>query len=105
MLSIVDLEIKKVQERVKNKGMELVLSQEAKQFLAEKGFDEKFGARPLKRAIENYVEDCLADGILERKIKENQKITLSLDSASKSLKYITSDLKPVSKIKQMVKIK
>ena len=105
MLAIVDLEIKKVQERVKNKGMELVLSQEAKQFLAEKGFDEKFGARPLKRAIENYVEDCLADGILERKIKENQKITLSFDATSKALKYMTSSLKPVSRMKQIVKVK
>ena len=105
MLSIVELEIKKVQERVKSKGMELVLSQEAKQFLVDKGFDEKFGARPLKRTIENYVEDCLVDGILEQKIKENQKVTLSLDKESKTLKYVTKLLKPASKIKQIAKVK
>ncbi len=64
MVSIIDLELAKLAERLRVKGLELELTQAAKDFLIERGTDEKFGARPLRRAIEQYVEDALAESIL-----------------------------------------
>jgi len=64
LTSIVDLEIEKVAKRVVGKGLHLELDQAAKDFLIEHGTDDKFGARPLRRAIENKVEDALSEAIL-----------------------------------------
>jgi len=64
LCQIVDLEIQKVAKRVVGKGLTLELDQAAKDFLIENGTDDKFGARPLRRAIENKVEDALSEAIL-----------------------------------------
>ncbi len=64
LVSIVDLEVDKLAARLRVKGLELELTQGAKDFLIERGTDEKFGARPLRRAIEQYVEDALSEAIL-----------------------------------------
>lgn len=64
---IVDFELKIVLERLKGQQIELELSDPAKEFLIEKGYDPKFGARPLKRAIERYIEDPLAEELLKAK--------------------------------------
>ncbi|NOT02064.1 MAG: ATP-dependent Clp protease ATP-binding subunit [Phycisphaerales bacterium] len=64
MTLIVDLEVKKLADRLRAKNLELVLTQGAKDFLIDRGTDEKFGARPLRRAIEQYVEDALSEAIL-----------------------------------------
>ena len=64
LTNIVALEMNKVEERLAQKGIKLELTQEAKDFLVEKGTDEKFGARPLRRAIEQHVEDPLSESIL-----------------------------------------
>jgi len=61
---IVDLEIMKVEGRLKEKGIALTLEQDAKDFLIEKGTDDKFGARPLRRAINSHLEDALSEAIL-----------------------------------------
>lgn len=79
MQKIVDLELKSVGERLQKYNIHLHLGENAKQFLINKGFDEKLGARPLKRAIERYVEDLLADALLTKKIKSGQKVNLEVD--------------------------
>ncbi len=66
-------------------GYELILSSEAKDYIAEKGFDQQYGARPLKRAIQKYVEDTLAEEIISAKINEGDTITMDLDEKSNEL--------------------
>ncbi len=58
---IVELELKKVSNRLNTMGYQLSVSDDAKQFIASKGFDVQFGARPLKRAVQSYVEDGIAE--------------------------------------------
>jgi len=69
LMQIVDLELGKVQKRLIQHGLKLELSEEARDFLLHKGTDEKFGARPLRRAIEQYVEDPLSENILRGRLK------------------------------------
>jgi ATP-dependent Clp protease ATP-binding subunit ClpC len=64
--------------RVKDLGYTLNVSEKAKDFIAEKGFDKQFGARPLKRAIQKYVEDALAEEIITSKIHEGDIIFMDL---------------------------
>ena len=61
------------------------LSDTAKAFIAEKGFDKQFGARPLKRAIQKYVEDALAEEIITSKITSGDEIYMDLDETSQEL--------------------
>ncbi|MBA1437990.1 MAG: AAA family ATPase [Epsilonproteobacteria bacterium] len=72
---IVDLFFKEIQNKVKDRDITLELSEEAKGYIAEAGFDPVYGARPLKRALYEIVEDRLADLILEGKVKEGSKVT------------------------------
>ncbi len=65
---IVQLEIGKLRERVRQKGYRIRVSAKVKEFLVEEGYDEKFGARPLRRAVEKHLEDTLAEAILEEEI-------------------------------------
>jgi ATP-dependent Clp protease ATP-binding subunit ClpC len=69
LLQIVDLEIIKVAQRVKNKDIIMELDDKAKEFLIEKGYDPQYGARPMRRAVERYLEDPLAEEILRGHIK------------------------------------
>lgn len=66
VLQIVDIEINKVIKRLANVGYVIKVQKAAKVFLAEKGYDPEYGARPLKRAVQTYVEDLLADGIINK---------------------------------------
>ncbi len=65
IVSILDLELAKVRERIAARRIELILTPEARQFLMDKGFNPQFGARPMRRAIERYLEDPLAEYILK----------------------------------------
>ena len=65
-------------KRVGELGYDLKLTDEAKDFLVEKGYDEKFGARPLKRAIQKYIEDPMAEEIINQNVEEGDKITVGL---------------------------
>ena len=78
MVKIVDLEFKAILEKLSDRKITLVLSAGAKKFLAEKGFDLVMGARPLKRAIQKYVEDPLAEDILKGKFCEGTKIKIAV---------------------------
>ncbi len=78
LLQIVDLETRKVIDRMKEKGVGLELTQEAKDYLVEKGTDEKFGARPLRRAIEQMVEDPLSEDILRGTYTGKDRVVISV---------------------------
>ena len=80
MLRIIDIELASFYKRVQELGFGLSITDEVKQFLIEKGYDKNFGARPLKRAIQNYVEDSLADFLLTHSTSHGGTITLTLDS-------------------------
>ena len=70
MIEIVDIELNKVIERMASQGYKIKVNKSAKVFLAENGYDPLYGARPLKRAVQNYVEDLLADAIIAKKMVE-----------------------------------
>jgi ATP-dependent Clp protease ATP-binding subunit ClpC len=74
IMNIIEIEIKGLYKNLEDNKLELLLDQTAKEFIVDKGFDEKFGARPLKRAIQKYVEDPLAEEILRGSFKEGTKI-------------------------------
>ncbi len=82
---IIDIEMAKLINRIKDLGYTLELSEKAKDFIAEKGFDKQFGARPLKRAIQKYVEDALAEEIITSKVSEGDVINMDLDETSQEL--------------------
>jgi len=77
--------LKKLFGRVEELGYKLNLSDTAKAFIAEKGFDKQFGARPLKRAIQKYVEDALAEEIITSKIASGDEIFMDLDEVAQEL--------------------
>ena len=66
-------------------GYTLKLSKKAKAFIAEKGFDKQYGARPLKRAIQKYVEDALAEEIIKSHVQEGDVITIDLEKDASEL--------------------
>jgi len=72
---IVDLMLQKVAQRLSEQGISIEVTEGAKNFLVEKGFDPQFGARPLRRAIQKNLEDPLAQEILSKKVKPDTKIT------------------------------
>jgi ATP-dependent Clp protease ATP-binding subunit ClpC len=76
LLKIVDLEISEVQKRLHDQGIKLKLTQKAKTFLIEKGFDPIFGARPLKRTIQRFLEDPLSEEIIAGKFKKGGTINI-----------------------------
>jgi ATP-dependent Clp protease ATP-binding subunit ClpC len=82
---IIDIELVKLIDRIKDLGYELKLSKKAKEYIAEKGFDKEYGARPLNRAIQKYIEDALAEEIINSKIQEGDKIVMDLDTKSNEL--------------------
>ena len=82
---IIDIELAHVYKRVAEMGYKLRLTDKAKNFIVEKGWDEQFGARPLKRAIQKYVEDVLADQIIRTKMKVNDSIVLDLDEKTEDI--------------------
>src|SRR5207249_6894876 len=70
LIQILDLEIGKVMQRLKGKKLELVLDEKAKDFLVEKGYDPTYGARPMRRAVERFLEDPLAEELLKGSLHE-----------------------------------
>lgn len=80
IFQIIDLELQKLYARINNLGYQINLTEEAKDFIADKGYDSKFGARPLRRAIQKYLEDPLADEIINASISEGDTIEVGFDS-------------------------
>jgi len=82
---IIDIELAKLLDRIKGLGYTLKLSKNAKAYIAEKGFDKQYGARPLKRAIQKHVEDALAEEIITAQLEEGDKIYMDLDKNTDEL--------------------
>ncbi|MFL2842740.1 MAG: ATP-dependent Clp protease ATP-binding subunit [Coraliomargaritaceae bacterium] len=87
MHSIVELELRNLLNRLSAQDIRFELDDRAKSFLIEKGYDEKFGARPLKRAVERYIEDALAECILEGEIKKGELIQVTLNEQEEGLSF------------------
>ncbi len=93
---IVEIELEKLFNRVTKLGYNLTLTKEAKAFICDKGFDKKYGARPLNRAIQKYIEDLLAEQVVSNKIKEGDAILLDYVKDAETLS-ITLNTKEVKK--------
>src|SRR5215467_15991874 len=87
IFEIIDILMKGVMKRLSNLGFSLELTEDAKTFLAEKGYDVQFGARPLHRAIQKYLEDPLAEEILNMHIKAGDVMIADLDKENSKLKF------------------
>ena len=99
--SIIDLELAKLYGRINNLGYQIELTEKAKDFICDKGYDEKYGARPLKRAIQKYIEDPLAEEIVKSTMKEGDKIALDLEEGKEVLTVvITGASKTKTKTKE-----
>jgi len=83
--SIIDIELDKLLKRILDLGYTLNLTDEAKDYIADKGFDKKYGARPLKRAIQKYIEDALAEEIVNSNLSEGDSIFMDFDTKKDEL--------------------
>ena len=83
--SIINIELEKLLKRISDIGYSLTLTDEAIDFIAEKGFDKSYGARPLKRAIQKYIEDALAEEIVNSKLSEGDSIQMKLSESKEEL--------------------
>ncbi len=101
MHDIVELELKSFSNRLKNQGIYFELDEAAKCFIIKNGYDEKLGARPLKRSIERYLEDSLAEAILDGSVKKGGliKVSLSKDPVSTNKHFVFKQSKKTSKTK------
>jgi len=79
LIQILDLEVKKVMERLRGRNIQLQLEDKAKDFLVEKGYDPIYGARPMRRAVERYLEDPLAEEILKGHLHDNDPIQVTVE--------------------------
>ena len=96
---IIDLELAKLYGRINELGYQIEMTKPAKDFIAEKGYDEKFGARPLKRAIQKHVEDPLAEEIIKSNLQEGDTIKIDLETEKEELTIIIEKGKSKAKTK------
>ena len=97
---IIDIELKGLYKRIAGMGYEIDVSVEAKDFILEKGWDEQFGARPLKRAIQKYIEDPLAEEIIKSKINEGDTIYIGFDTKKQEIVIKINKTKKSQKVKK-----
>ncbi len=83
---IIDIELRGLYERVNSLNYKLKISSSAKDFIADKGFDAQFGARPLKRAIQKYLEDEMAEAIIKASVMEGDTISVGFDKKTEKIK-------------------
>lgn len=79
LIEILNLEISKVEERLKSKNLRVVLEESAKDFLVDRGYDPAYGARPMRRAVERFLEDRLAEEILRGVLQPNELVTVKVE--------------------------
>lgn len=87
IIQILDISVAKLEKRMEALGLKIKLDEKAKEYLAEKGFDPDFGARPLNRAIQKYLEDPIAEEILKYELIQGDTIEVGYDEESKELKF------------------
>ena len=97
---IIDIELAKLYKRIDDLGYHIELTNKAKDYVALKGFDKEYGARPLKRAIQKYVEDALAEEIITSKIHEGDKIILDLNESTDEIVISIEKGKPSEEPKE-----
>ena len=97
IFEIIDILMKGVMKRLSNLGFNLELTEDAKSFLADKGYDVQFGARPLHRAIQKYLEDPLAEEILSLHVKAGDILEADLDKENNKLKFSFKTVEEKSK--------
>ena len=85
LYKIIDINLKKLYLKANEIGYEITLSDKAKDFLIDKGYNPKYGARPLERAIQKYLEDILAEEILSGELKKGDQVYADYDSVKKSI--------------------
>ncbi len=85
IMKIIDIELEKLEKRIIKLGYQMKLTKKGKDFIGEKGFDKKYGARPLSRAIQKHIEDLIAEEIVNNRISEGDKISLDWDTKSEQL--------------------
>jgi ATP-dependent Clp protease ATP-binding subunit ClpC len=88
IFKIIDIELKSLFGRISDLGYQIQLTDAAKEFIAEKGYDSNFGARPLKRAIQKYLEDPIAEEILKGDLHEGDTLEIDVDAETKELKIL-----------------
>jgi ATP-dependent Clp protease ATP-binding subunit ClpC len=82
---IIDIELSKLYKRIDELGFNIELTDKAKDFIADKGYDSKYGARPLKRSIQKYLEDPLAEQIIQHEIGDGDKLVVDYDSKKEEI--------------------
>ena len=87
-MSIIDISLRDLYKRLLGLGYTLTLSEEARKFVADKGFDPQFGARPLHRAIQKYIEDPLAEFILNENLQEGTVLRANLNEETQLLEIL-----------------
>jgi ATP-dependent Clp protease ATP-binding subunit ClpC len=85
MMNIIDIQISKLEKRLSEKKIKISVPKNVKEFLVEKGFDDKYGARPLRRMIQQYLEDPLSEEILLGNAKDGSTIKAKLDKKNDTL--------------------
>src|SRR5438477_2263331 len=98
IFEIIDILMKGVMKRLSNLGFTLELTEDAKSFLADKGYDVQFGARPLHRAIQKYLEDPLAEEILSLHVKAGDVLVADLDKENQKLRFSFKKVEAKSKV-------
>jgi ATP-dependent Clp protease ATP-binding subunit ClpC len=96
LIQILDLEVRKVMDRLQRKNVRLVLDEKAKEFLTQKGYDPMYGARPMRRAVERYLEDPLAEEIIRGNLHENEPILVTVEGDKLVFKQEAQAANPVS---------
>jgi len=100
---IINIELEKLYKRISSLGYTLKITEKAIDFIAEKGYDQKFGARPLKRAIQEYVEDVLAEEIINAKIEIGDEINMDLNDNTKQMFVSINNKEEVKTTKKTTK--
>jgi ATP-dependent Clp protease ATP-binding subunit ClpC len=100
IFKIIDIELESLFSRISDLGYQIKLTDAAKEFIAEKGYDSNFGARPLKRAIQKYLEDPIAEEILKGDLHEGDTLEMDVDAETKELKILD---KPKNRKKKQTK--
>jgi len=104
MEQIVDLQMQEIRERMDEQAITVELTEAARKWLAGEGYDPAFGARPLKRAIQKYLEDPMAEVIIEASIKEGDTIAVGFDENKEEITVkVQKSRKPASKSEESKK--
>lgn len=86
---IIDIQLEYLRKRLRDRKLSLELTERAKQFIADKGYDPVYGARPLKRAIQRHIQDPLALQILEGKFAEGDTVAVDTDTKDEGMTFST----------------